>query len=548
MKIFRRVLFAAVFFLLIALVWIWLSRPQQVDMSAYAPASALVYLESNSLMDVADGVASTDTWKSVRPLWGNINTVWPGARTRRLIALTGLGPTPSVILTRAQVAMVMLDLGAREEGDTMTLKPEAAMLIETHTSKRRIVGTVEEALQSFAEKFYTRPTLKRITIDGDEFLVWSAADSDRQIVAVIDGSLVIVGNSDRAVRACLEARRGLRPSLHSEPELQQIRTTLSAQNALAFGFVPSSHAPELLALATPVALGRAPGGAQIDTLVARSAAKVLSSAGWTAKVVDGAVEDHYLITLKQSVVSRMRPAFQTSPGTSNIMTFVPDSARSFTRYSFNQPDQTWRELQTTLSSQLDTLSAVLLTSVLKSGLTPYGIDDPEKFLRTVGPELLTVRFNATDSSSVLIAKIRDEAALKELLRNFPKKTNDGEDRELTIHYQDGYVLLGAPEDVRWCVTAAASKQGSEIKHFGQRPTAAIITYTDDSERVSNFVNSIARANNTDANVHNRTPLRQQLQIPYSVTETSLTETGLDRRTLSPFGQFSSLVPLLFPPK
>jgi hypothetical protein len=158
MKIFRRVLLAAVLLLLIALVWIWLSRPQQIDMSAYAPASALVYLESNSLMDVADGVASTDTWKSVRPLLGNIKNTWPGARTRRLIALTGLGPTSSVILTRAQVAMVMLDLGAREEGDTMTLKPEAAMLIETHTSKRRIAGTVEEALQSFAEKFYTQPT------------------------------------------------------------------------------------------------------------------------------------------------------------------------------------------------------------------------------------------------------------------------------------------------------------------------------------------------------------------------------------------------------
>jgi hypothetical protein len=548
MKIFRRVLLATALLLLIALVWIWLNRPQPVDMSAYAPASALVYLESNSLMDVVDGVVSTNTWKSVRPLLANLKTDWPGARTRRLIALTGVGPTSSVILTRAQVAMVMLDLGAREEGDTMTLKPEAALLIETHTSKRRIASTVEEALKGFAEKFYTRPTLKRITIEGDEFLVWSAADSDRQIVAVIDGSLVIVGNSDRAVRACLEARRGLRPTLQSEPELQQIRTALSAQNALAFGFVPSSHAPELLALATPVALGRAPGGAQIDTLVARSAAKVLSSAGWTAKVVDGAVEDHYLITLKQSVVSRMRPAFQTSLPSSNITMFVPESARSFTLYRFNQPDQTWRELQTTLSSQLDTLSAVLLTSVLKSGLTPYGIDDPEKFLRTVGPELVTVRLNATDSGSVLVAKIRDEASLKELLRNFPKTANNGEDLELTIQYQDGYVLLGPPEDVRWCVAAAASKQDSKIKHFGKEPSAPIVTFTDDSDRVSNFANSIARANDTEANIHNRTPLRQQLQIPYSITESSLSERGLDRRTLSPFGQFSSLVPLLFPPK
>jgi hypothetical protein len=229
------------------------------------------------------------------------------------------------------------------------------------------------------------------------------------------------------------------------------------------------------------------------------------------------------------------------------MKFVPETARSFTVYSFNQPDQTWRELQTTLSSQLDTLSAVLLTSVLKSGLTPYGIDDPEKFLRTVGTELLTVRFNATESSSVLVAEIRDQAALKELLRNFPQKSNNEDDRELAVYYQDGYVLLGSPEDVRWCVAAATTKQKS-IKHFGKEPTAPIITYTDDSDRVSNFANSIARANNTDANIHNRTPLREQLQIPYSITETSITETGLDRRTLSPFGQFSSLVPLLFPPK
>jgi len=229
------------------------------------------------------------------------------------------------------------------------------------------------------------------------------------------------------------------------------------------------------------------------------------------------------------------------------MKFVPETARSFTVYSFNQPDQTWRELQTTLSSQLDTLSAVLLTSVLKSGLTPYGLDDPEKFLRTVGTELLTVRFNATESSSVLVAEIRDQAALKELLRNFPQKSNNEDDRELAVYYQDGYVLLGSPEDVRWCVAAATTNQKS-IKHFGKEPTAPIITYTDDSDRVSNFANSIARANNTDANIHNRTPLREQLQIPYSITETSITETGLDRRTLSPFGQFSSLVPLLFPPK
>ena len=154
MRIFRRILLVAVLILLLALVWIWWNRPQRVDMSAFAPASTLIYLESNSLMEVADGIAATDTWKQVKPLIGETKSDWPSEQTRRFVAFTGIGPTASVIIARAQVAMVMLDLGAREEAYTMTLKPEAALLIETHTSRRRNRTTVEQAQQTFAERFY----------------------------------------------------------------------------------------------------------------------------------------------------------------------------------------------------------------------------------------------------------------------------------------------------------------------------------------------------------------------------------------------------------
>ena len=543
MKTFRRILLVAVLTLILAFVWIWLNRPQRVDMSAAAPASALVYLESNSLVEVADGIAATSTWKLVQPLIGETKTDWPSLQTRRFIAFTGIGPTTSVILARAQVAMVMIDLGAREEAETMTLKPEAALLIETHTSKRRIKSTVEQALQTFAERFYARPTLRRTVVDGDEFLIWSAAENNRQIVAIIDDSLVIVANSDRAVKACLEARRGLRPSLNNEPELQRMKSSLSADGALAFGFVPPSHAPELLALATPVALGRAPGGAQIDGLVARSAAKILSSAGWSAKLVEGAIEDHYFFALNSAVVSRMRPVFRPPQQPLKPTVFIPQTLQSVTVYGFKQPDQTWRELQTTLSSQLDTLSAVLLTSVLKSGLTPYGIDDPEKFLRLVGPEVMTLRLK-NEGSSVLIAQVRDEPGLRALLQNPVAQTSDNEELKLTVHYQGGYVLMGSADDVQTCLHATSEEK---LKHFGSEPTATIVTYSDDSQRVADFISAIARAQNTTTKVNGEAQMRLVLQLPYAVTETSLSESGLDRRTRSPFGQFSALVPLLFPP-
>jgi hypothetical protein len=547
MKLFRRALLGILLILLLALGLIWFNRPQRVDMANLAPASALVFLESNSLMEVADGIVATNTWKSVKPLVGEAKTDWPNVQVRRLIAFTGIGPTSSVILARAQVAIVMLDLGSREQDDTMTLKPEVALLIETHTSKRRIKVTVENALQTFAQRLYRNPTSKRVVVDGDEFLVWTAADGDRQIVAIIDDTVVIVANSDRAAKACLEARRGLRPNLRSDPELAQMKTNLSADDSLAFGFVPSSRAPELLALLTPVALGRAPGDAQIDGLVARSAAKIFSSAGWTAKLVDGNIEDHYFFTLKSAVVSRMRPALEPAGKSAPPATFVAEGTQSFTVYSFKQPDQTWHELQTTLSTQLDTLSAVLLTSVLKSGLTPYGIDDPRSFLKLVGPEIVTLRFNANEASSVLIARIRDESGLRELLKHSASQVSEEGERKRTVHYQDGFVLMGIEEDVERCVQAAAGHGRAEMKHLGREPATSIVTYSRDSQRVSNFISAVARAQNTIAKVNDATTLEQYVKIPYSVTETSLTEYGLDRRTRSPFGQFGALVTLLFPP-
>ena len=545
----RRILVATFSILLIALAWMWWNRPQQADLAGYAPASSLVYLECNSLMEVADALISTASWNKVRPFIGAGSDNWTSSQTRRFIAFTGIGPTPGVILARAQVAMVMLDLGAREDGDTITLKPEAALLIETHTSEARIKNTVEDALKQFAERSYGKPTLKRIDINGDEFLSWTSPENNRQIVAMIDGSLVIVANSERAVSACLEARRGQRPNLRSDPELQQMRAGLSANNALAFGFVSSSHTAELLSLGAPVLFGRAPGEAQFNKLIANSAPKILGSAGWSSTSVSGAIEDHYLFSLQPPVISAMRPLFQPASA-DQAFNFIPADVHSLTVYRFSDPAQTWRGLQTTLSSQLDTLSAILMVSVLKSALLPYGIQDPEKFLRLTGPEMMTARLKVDSSGSILIAKVRDETQLRELLKSSTiPPDNDEPERRLAVHFQDGYVLMGAEDDIQRC-REAAKAQSSNVKlpYFrSSDPIAAnIVTYSKDTPRIRNFIAGLNRAQGRFT-VPDPTTLDQTIdQFPYAITQTSLSETGLNRKTRSAFGQFSALVPLLFP--
>ena len=564
MKLLRWFLPISVTAIVFAAGWMWWNRPQAIDMASYAPADALVYLECNSLLDVADAIASTDAWKELSPLMGSNGSPLPSRWLTRVISWTGIGPTRSVVLARSQLAAVMLDLGATEEGETLTVKPEAAVIIETHTSEVRIRATVEDALRLFAEKSYRQPTLRKTDVAGTEFLVWSAPTSERQIVATIDGSLVIIGNSEHAVKTCLEVRRGQRPSLKSHAEMQQMRAHLASSDTLAFGFIPASNAARLLSMGAPLLFGRAPGDARFDGIIATSAAKVLAGVGWSSRKSSGGIEDHYVFSLQSAVASRMQPHFKPAASPIQVLDTLPDNVHSVSVYRFENPVTTWETLQTTLSSQLDTLSAMLVSALLRSALTPYGIDDPEKFLSLIGRELSTVRLTSETEQSTLVAEVRDEASLRQLLLGpagrSQKHRSVGEaemieipDKTLAVSIFKSRVLIGPPADLQQHLHAATTNRATpedlkRFEHFLDRSNSAnVVTYTQESDRVMKFMQAISRASAGPTAGRESIELSRKIQqLPYSATETTLGNQGLERITLSSFGQFATLVPLLFP--
>ncbi|MDQ3668522.1 MAG: hypothetical protein M3410_18505 [Acidobacteriota bacterium] len=550
--------------ILVSAAWLWWNRPSNSDMADYAPAESLVYLECKSLLDVVDAIASTDAWKVLSPLLGTSGSQPPGRWLSRVISWTGFSPARTVILARAQVATVMLDLGAKEEGETLTIKPEAAILIETHTAERRMRPAVEEALRLFAEKSYRQPVLKRTEVAGSEFLVWSAPTSERQIVATIDGTLVIIGNSERAVKTCLEVRRGQRPSLKSHPEMQQMRRHLVATDTLAFGFISSSNAARLFSLGAPLLFGRVPGDAWFDRIIGTSASKVLAGVGWSARVSTGGIEDHYLFSLQSPLVSRLQSHFRPTNTPIQVLDMLSDEVHSVSVYRFENPVATWQLLTTTLSSQLDTLSAMLVTSILKSALTPYGIEDPETFLNLIGPELSTVRLSPETEQSTLVAQVRDEASLRQLLLGSSgrdlKHNSIGEaklieipGKMMAVGFLKTTVLIGPPADLNLHLQAATGNRATperikKLEYFLDRSnSASVVTYTRESDRVVKFVQAVSRASGGTTGGRDSIELsRKTEQLPYSATETSLGDQGLERITRSSFGQFATLVPLLFP--
>lgn len=559
-----RVLLLVILLFAVLAGWLWWARPTKVDMATYAPADSLLYLEANDPLDVVETVARTAAWKALGGMFGSPAGAPRRDWLQRVVGWTGIGPIQSVILARAQVAVVITDLGTAEEGDTLRVKPEGALLIETHTSEGRIRPPFEQALKTLAEKTYVRPTSRRITLDGAEFSEWISPDGSRQLVGAVVGSLIIVGNSEHSVRNCLAVSSGRRPALKDDSELREMRLQLDAAHALTFGYVPRGNSARLLSVGLPLLLGHSPGDSDFQRLITTGAAKVFGSLAWTSRPYLTGIEDRYLITLQPSIITRLKPVFNPVIAESQIQRILPNDVYSVTSYKFADPAGAWQSLKSSVSSQVDTLSAIIFSTLLKSALLSYGINDPEAFLGTVNGELLTFRWDENDERSLLIAGIRDRTALRELLtKKFDMKLSNTEAGRLDT-FQDSQgdfaailgadnVVMGSLSDVqryaetqRANVVALTPENLRRMTYFvSARSSASIVTYTNDSDRVRSFISALMLIKGTLTTPS--APLEDVLSaLPYSVTKTTLGDRGIERMTRSPLGQFSTLLPLIIP--
>ncbi len=552
---------------LIAIVWFWWNRPKRVDMTANVPADSLVYLEANGLPDIAATITETDGWKQLAPYLAIKSVRRQNDWLSYFLKMTGIGPTVSVIATRAQMAFVLLDLSSISNGDTLEFKPVAALVVETHTSESRVKPAVKDLLSDFARRAYANPKFELVNLSEGEFFRWIAPDGQRRIVATFDGSVVVIGNDEKAVSACLAARRGQRPSALHQPELEAMRARLHASEALAFGYVSSANIARLVSEGAPLLLGKLSRGIELQNLLAGGAGKILGNVGWSARSFKGGIEDSYSVSLKPGVVMRLRPAFlSTDQGLQGAWEFLPAEVYSVTTYNLRDPSATWDSLNAAVSSQLDALSAVVFTAGFRALLAPYGIDEPDMFLKAIQPEVLTVRVDAQSDRALVVARIANANSLHQfVLRRFganPRAERMG-DNELVLAADDqyaasfagNYFLLGSPEDVRRCLAARATQNAvtssptrlAALTHYLERPgNSSVVTYAKDNDRVRALIATLTTISGSRSSPSWEELDRIINELPYATTETSLGEDGFERRTRSPFGQFSSLVSLLAP--
>jgi len=554
MKFLRPLLALGLLLIVLVAVWLWWSLPSKVDMADYAPADSLVYIEFNNPAAVVHAIQNSPLWLDAVP----ITHSKPASESRVAAfgARAGFGPLPAVLFARAQVALAMIGMNTFEEENELKVRPEFALIIETHTSKWRIKPAVVDAVKQLATFSYGASMCAERTADAD-YIECSVSGSTRKIVAAIEGTLVVIGNSDNAVRSCLEARRGVRPNLHSDPEMVRVRGSVSSEQTLGFGYVSPSNSAKLFSWVAPLMILQSPGDQQLQQLLAVSAGKILRGVAWTARSAPQGIEDRFLFSLDPGVVSRLQPAFiESGPPYDEFWGFVPKGFQSLTIYHNKEPANAWSALSSAVAFKLDAVPAALFGTLLKSSLSVYGISNPKEALTALDPPLLTLRPTESAAEAILVARVNDRDRLKrslvegEILEGL--ESNPGTAKEFTAVFVKDYVLLGKTENVRAGLAAIRKgvdydpkKYHNYLSQASDEREGVIVTFTNDEERVNNFLATVVQLQGRKLSTQELERLREVVRTAgVAATDTRLNAFGIERRTRSAFGQFSTLTSLL----
>lgn len=562
MKRLRLILVLVLLAVLAVAAWVWYATPVPVDLANYAPANALVYVEFDNLADVVRTIQHTNTWQAAAPVTGSN----AGDRNRMLIsaARAGIGPIESVLFARTQVALVVVGLNTAAENETLKVRPEFALIAETHTSRWRTVPVMIEAVKRLATLNYGASVVcSGPDYDGDKYEC-HIPGTDRRLVGMINGTAIIVSNSDKALEGCLDAQGGTRPTLGTDPEFLRARSNVATQQSLGFAYVSSANSAKLFSWAAPLQMGLAPDNQQLQELLFKGAGRILRSISWTAVPSGGGIEDRFFFSLDPDVVARLQPAFETAQRDENIWKLVPDNFESLTIYRSREPVVAWNSLNTTVSFKLDVVPAVFFGSLLNSSLSGYGIENPKAALAALSPPLLTMKTSAGAEGSILIARVSDEAQLRKTLQqqtgDAPKpqlvdglQSDPDPAQEFAAVFADGYVLLGKTENMRACLAqlrkgqAAIAADKQNVQHSARENTAAIVTYANDEARLTSFISTLLLLQGRSLSSEELGKLQSTFgDSSFAETETRLTDEGIERKTRSAFGQFSTLIGLLHP--
>src|ERR1041385_3357760 len=425
----RRTVILVLIAILVGLAgWLYWNRVPTANLTAWAAADSLAYVEVNDLSEIVRGVEQTSAWKSLGPLLGAPEKLAPNRWLLRCARWTGIGSADAVLFARSQVAVVFSGAEGTQNGSTLVIKPLLTLIVETHTSQSRMRAVMASHIEKTARNDFGNATYLRKNVEGVDLEEWQSEDGARKIVTAFVNTTVIIANDENAVLHTVQAATGKRPSLMTNEEVDQARQATDSTTAALFGFVTQAGVKSLLqAYALKSAGDDEASRASITKarLLSDTFGGIVRHLGWTARFTNGALDDRVSIALAEGITDRLRNSMSPdrSPDISQI-SFTPAEAHSVSIYSFHDTATVWNDLSAVISSHTDLIGAMATRPIMRSLLNAYGVADAEVFTHGVGTYVQTVRVEE-GFPAVLIAQVFDrptiEKAIASRFGNTPRR-------------------------------------------------------------------------------------------------------------------------------
>ena len=565
-KRYRKALISLLVLVALGAAWLFWNRAPRTEMSAYVPAESLAFVEANDLMGLANGITGTEAWRVLAPPLGAPSQLIPYSWSIRVARWTGIGSAEAVLLARSQFALFFTHAQATESVNTLTIKPLAALVIETHTSPGRMKAVVEKHVGQFAQRSFGGASIARRQIEGVELVEWKSPDNTRQLILAVVDTVAIVGNDESVVLRCIEIRRGRQPSLATNPQLQTMKQQLRGSQALVFGFVPKAGVKAVIQAWAFARAGNAGDAAAIAPLISNAFGNLIDGFAWASRLDQSGAEDQCRVALAQGVSQQLSDDLTPEPpGDKLDFSFVPAEAISVTSYQLRNPARFWRELNAVVSSRSDVLTAVASRPLLKALLEPYGISDPDNFFPAIGPRVQLVRLD-NSTPAVLIAQTFDKLALRKLAERRlgrQPKTEKFEETEILIG-SDGwsfafageYFLTGRADAVRRCLDAKGRGQSIATNRSFTRARSTVdvslpvvsLTLSPEGPTAISFVELFSSQERSAFSTNAAIIQQGAASLPHSVNVTMMKGDAIEWSSRSSFGLLGSLSTAFAPEK
>ncbi|MEK6325751.1 MAG: hypothetical protein AABN33_29265 [Acidobacteriota bacterium] len=558
---------------LVVAAFFLLRRPPRVAMDRYIPADALAFVEITSLADLVDGFTSTKAWRELAPVLGLSSQLRQVGLVTDLIGRTGLGPDEAVVAGRAQYAIAITGIESRagetEDGAYIHLKPNFALIVETHANPETVSRLVSERASLIAQKLYGESVVEH-TDDyrGSQLVVFQGPEAARQLIVSTLGSLILVANQADAMKLCLDTIVGRAPGLAEDPTLKQMRPEVGRDPSV-FAYVTPSGIGKLVELWPVLIAGRVAEPESIslfadliEHLSKQAGAGLLYSSEFEA---DGVTEKYLTVLRPQVAEALTQPLKSASAASVGSLVMIPRSIESLTLLNVERAGELPERVLKQLSPTIDLVAGVALREFVIGFRKQYGLESSDSVGDAIGNEVALANFG-DDQPRAMLIRVNDRARLAPFVNRYLTRkaasvtteqdtgievlVSSNDDRRAAAFAGD-FLVLGTRDQIAMIITTHAKRDGIDgderlKQSLSVSPAnASIVSYRPRVEAAGKLllaISKLMRVTDGSQELLDRDSARKSLdRLPPSISFTEFRNYGVYTETRSAVGSFWFLV-------